>query len=661
MSIDPVTYARRWKTLAVLSLSLVIIGLDNTILNIALPSLQDEFSASRTQLQWMVDSYLLAFAGLLLVFGTLSDRLGRKLGLQIGISIFGLASLAAPFAGSSGQLIAVRAAMGVGAALIMPATLSIIANLFTGEERRKAIGIWAALAAVGIGLGPLAGGLLLEWFDWWSVFMVNVPFAVIALALGIRYVPESRDPRPGSFDVVGAILSTAGFTTLVYAIVEAPGEGWLSGLVLGSLAGAVALLAAFIAWERHTDDPMLELGFFRSAQFSIGTASVSLAFFALLGGSFALTQYLQFAHGYSAIEAGAIMSPMALGLMLGAGTSSKASDRLGASRVITIGLAGLAVVLALTALWSRDTSALADRALVLRADAVARLGHGSRNGRGHRLGAGVQVGHRLGDEHRRAHGLGGARRGHHRIDRQLALLGRRQRLARRHAAAAAGPRRGLHRRGERDRTAAPAGRPARSCSRRPATHIPRRWATACSWAPRSPRWQRCSSPASCRAGRPPASIARASATMPLPSPSTAERRAVHAERHSHAAPRRRRRRWLRRAPGRPPPPARAGLDHPRRPAELHALPAARLPGRHRRALGGRDHEPAAGDRQAPGERERRARRGRRARPQGPPALPRRTRERQRPRRARVRHPRRRQPVRATPTSAIPSGRRMRPS
>ena len=223
MSIDPVQYARRWKTLAVLSLSLVIIGLDNTILNIALPTLQDEFSASHSQLQWMVDSYLLVFSGLLLVFGTLSDRFGRKLGLQAGISIFGLASLGAPFAGSSGQLIAVRAAMGVGAALIMPATLSIIANLFTGEERRKAIGIWAALAAVGIGLGPLAGGLLLEWFNWWSVFMVNVPFAALALLLGIRYVPESRDPRPGTFDLLGAMLSTAGFTALVYAIVEAPG------------------------------------------------------------------------------------------------------------------------------------------------------------------------------------------------------------------------------------------------------------------------------------------------------------------------------------------------------------------------------------------------------------------------------------------------------
>ncbi len=358
MTIDPITYERRWKTLAVLSLSLVIIGLDNTILSIAIPTLQDEFSASQSQLQWMVDSYLLAFSGLLLVFGTLSDRFGRKLGLQVGISVFGLASLCAPFAGSSGQLIAVRASMGVGAALIMPATLSIIANLFTGEERRKAISIWAAFAAVGIGLGPLAGGVLLEWFDWWSVFMVNVPFAVLALALGFHYVPESRDPQPGRFDLLGAVLSTAGLTALVYAIVEAPDHGWLSGLVLGSFAAGSALIAGFLLWERRVDEPMLELDFFRRAPFSIGTAAVSLAFFALLGGSFALTQYLQFAHGYTAIQAGAIMSPMALGLMLGAGSSSKAADRLGAPRVISTGLAVLAVVLGLTALWEVDTSAL---------------------------------------------------------------------------------------------------------------------------------------------------------------------------------------------------------------------------------------------------------------------------------------------------------------
>ena len=357
MTIDAVQYARRWKTLGVLSLSLVILGIDTSILNVALPTLQDEFGASASKLQWMVDSYLLVFAGLLLVFGTLGDRYGRKLALQAGVSIFGLASLAAPLASSSNQVITVRAAMGVGAALIMPATLSIIANVFTGEERGKAIGIWAALAAVGIGLGPLAGGLLLEWFPWWSVFMVNVPFAVAALALGIRYVPESRDPRPGSFDLLGAALSTAGFSILVYAIIEAPEKGWTSGLVIGSLTASLVLLGAFVAWERRIAEPMLDLGFFRNARFSVGTAAVSTAFFALLGGIFALTQYLQFAHGYSAIEAGAIMTPMALGLAIGAGSSSKAVARLGTSRVVAAGLFGVALMLGVTMLWDPSTSA----------------------------------------------------------------------------------------------------------------------------------------------------------------------------------------------------------------------------------------------------------------------------------------------------------------
>ncbi len=358
MTIDSVQYARRWKTLGVLSLSLVIIGLDNTILNVALPTLQDEFDASPSKLQWMVDSYLLVFAGLLLVFGTLGDRFGRKLALQAGISIFGLASLGALFADSANQVIGVRAAMGIGAALIMPATLSIIANVFTGEERGKAIAIWAALAAVGIGLGPLAGGLLLEWFAWPSVFLVNVPFAALALLLGIRYVPESRDPNPGSFDVLGAALSAVGFTVLVYGIIEAPNHGWTSGVVLGALAASIALLGAFVWWEGHTEEPMLNLGFFRSARFSVGTAAVSVAFFALLGAIFALTQYLQFAHGYSAIEAGAIMSPIALGLMMGAGSSSKAVRRLGTSRVVAAGLSGLALLMALTTLWSPSTNAL---------------------------------------------------------------------------------------------------------------------------------------------------------------------------------------------------------------------------------------------------------------------------------------------------------------
>src|SRR5215207_523604 len=258
MTIDPVHYARRWKTLGVLSLSLLIIGLDTTILNVALPTMQDEFDASNSKLHWMVDSYLLVFAGLLLVFGTLGDRFGRKLAFQAGVSIFGLASLAALVADSADQVIAVRAAMGVGAALIMPATLSIIANVFSGEERGKAIGIWAALAAVGIGLGPLAGGLLLEWFAWWSVFLLNVPVAAAALALGVRYVPESRDPGPGSFDLRGAALSTLGFTALVYGIVEAPRDGWLSAPVLTAFTVAGVLLGTFLWWERRVAEPMVD-------------------------------------------------------------------------------------------------------------------------------------------------------------------------------------------------------------------------------------------------------------------------------------------------------------------------------------------------------------------------------------------------------------------
>ena len=357
-AIDPAIHARRWKTLGVLALSLLIIGLDNTILNVALPTLQKEFDASSSTLQWMVDSYLLVFAGLLLVFGTLGDRFGRKLALQAGVAVFGLASLGALIADTAGEVILIRALMGVGAALIMPATLSIIANVFSPEERGKAIGIWAALAAIGIGLGPLAGGLLIEWFDWSAVFLVNVPVALVALLLGFRLVPESRDPKPGSFDVAGAVLSTAGFSLLVYAVIEAPEQGWGTRLILGQLTGALALLAAFVWWERRTAQPMLDLGFFSNARFSVGTLAVSVAFFSLLGGIFALTQYLQFAHGYSAIEAGAIMTPLALGLIMGAGSSGRAVERIGIAPVVTAGLTGLSIVLVTTLLWDVDTSVL---------------------------------------------------------------------------------------------------------------------------------------------------------------------------------------------------------------------------------------------------------------------------------------------------------------
>jgi EmrB/QacA subfamily drug resistance transporter len=354
LAIDPKVYARRWKTLAVLSLSLLIIGLDNTILNVALPSLQEEFNASTSTLQWIVDSYLLVFAGLLLTMGTLGDRFGRKRALQGGLLLFGGASLAVLLVDSSNQLIAVRSMMGIGGALIMPATLSIISNVFPREERAKAIGIWAAFAAVGIGLGPLFGGLLLEWFSWESVFLLNVPVSAVALAFGMVLVPNSRDPEPGAFDLVGAALSVATLGTLVYGIIEAPNDGWDDPVILSCFGAAAVFAAAFVRWELRTPSPMLNLTFFRNPRFSVASGGIGIASFALFGAIFATTQYLQDAHGYSALQAGAAMVPLALGLVMGAGSSTKLAPRFGTARVVAAGLLGMTVLLSLTLLWTPD-------------------------------------------------------------------------------------------------------------------------------------------------------------------------------------------------------------------------------------------------------------------------------------------------------------------
>ena len=405
-----------------LSLSLVIIGLDNTILNVALPTLQDEFDASPSKLQWMVDSYLLVFAGLLLVFGTLGDRFGRKLALQAGVSIFGLASLGALVADSADQVIAVRAAMGIGAALIMPATLSIIANVFTGEERGKAIAIWAALAAVGIGLGPLAGGLLLEWFDWPSVFLVNVPFAAAALLLGIRYVPESRDPQTG---LVRPARSGALRRRLQHPRIR-DHRGARAGLdVRPSCRSARRKHRAagrFRLVGRAHQGADARSGLLPQRALQRRNGAVSVAFFALLGAIFALTQYLQFAHGYSAIEAGAIMSPIALGLMMGAGSSSKAVRRLGISRVVAAGLSGLALLLAVTTFWDPSTQRPAARGLVLRARTRDGLGDGPCDRSRHRRRPRRQDRRRLCHQHRGPDGLGSARRCRDRVARQFPLF-----------------------------------------------------------------------------------------------------------------------------------------------------------------------------------------------------------------------------------------------
>ncbi|MDH6514858.1 EmrB/QacA subfamily drug resistance transporter [Streptomyces sp. SAI-135] len=302
----------RWSTLVVLCVSLLIVSLDNTILNVALPALVRELDATTTELQWVVDAYALVFAGLMLVSGSSADRFGRRRVFAAGLVVFGGASAWAAYSGSVDMLIASRAAMGIGAAMMMPATLSIITDVFRDPvERRRAIGVWAGTSGLGIAIGPVAGGLLLEHFWWGSVFWVNIPVALVGLVCVLLLVPESRNPAALRPDPVGAVLSIAALGLLLWAIIEAPVRGWTSGVVLGAGGAGLAVLVCFVFWERASTHPMLDLGFFRRRRFSIATASVSLAMFGLFGALFVLTQYLQFGLGYTALETGVRILPVA--------------------------------------------------------------------------------------------------------------------------------------------------------------------------------------------------------------------------------------------------------------------------------------------------------------------------------------------------------------
>jgi len=304
-------HPRRRLVLAVMCLSLLLIVMDNTIVNVALPTLQRDLEASTSQLQWVVDAYILVFAGLLLTMGALGDRFGRRGALAVGLAIMGVASILSSFANSADQLIATRALMGVGGALIMPATLSIITNVFTDRrERAQAIAIWSATAGAAVAIGPVTGGWLLEHFWWGSVFLVNVPVVVVALVLGQLFVPTSRDPAARPIDVPGALLSIAGLMALVWAIIEGPG-GWSDPEILGGFALAAVLLAAFVLWERRTRYPMLDMAFFRNARFSAASAAIMLTFFAMFGSLFLLTQFLQSILGYTPLEAGIRLLPIA--------------------------------------------------------------------------------------------------------------------------------------------------------------------------------------------------------------------------------------------------------------------------------------------------------------------------------------------------------------
>ncbi len=322
-----------------LLLAAFAINLDTTIVNVALPTLVRELHASTSQLQWVVDAYNLVFAALLLACGSLSDRVGRKGVLLAGLGVFGLASLAGGLTDTPGELILARCFMGLGAALVFPSTLSLISNIFTGRaERARAIGLWGATAGAAIALGPIAGGWLLERFSWSSIFFAMAPVAVLAATLTAWSVPTSRDPSAPKADRPGILLSTAAMAALIYTIIEAPDHGWSSARSLAGFALAVGLFAAFIATERRTREPMLDISLFRIPRFTAASASVTVAFFSLFGFIFLMTQYFQFIKGYSPLSAGVHLLPVAVSVGAASVLGTRLAVSFGTKLVVAVGL-----------------------------------------------------------------------------------------------------------------------------------------------------------------------------------------------------------------------------------------------------------------------------------------------------------------------------------
>jgi EmrB/QacA subfamily drug resistance transporter len=343
ISSDPggadVVHKRRWLTLAVLCLSLLIIAVDNTIVNVTLPTLSQALGASSSLLQWIIDSYTLVFAGLLLTAGSLGDRFGRKRLLNLGLIVFGVGSALAARSTSAGELISMRSVMGLGAAMIMPATLSILTQVFRDPaERAKAISLWAAVAGIGVALGPITGGYLLRHFWWGAVFLVNVPLVATALVLGRVLVPASRDPQPRRLDLAGTLLSVAAITSLVWAVIEAPSRGWTSPFILAGFALSFLLFAGFAAWELHTLEPMLPVRFFADRRVTAASLIIGLLFFGLIGTFFLLTQYLQFVHNHDPLQAGVRTLPFAAAFVVSAAMSAPLVRRLGPRAVIAAGM-----------------------------------------------------------------------------------------------------------------------------------------------------------------------------------------------------------------------------------------------------------------------------------------------------------------------------------
>lgn len=347
--IDPEVYRRRWWTLGALCLSLLIIMVGNTSLNVALPILSRDLNATNAELQWLVDSYSLVFAGLLFAAGNFGDRYGRKGILQLGLLLFGLATAyAAVFAESAGQLIGARVVMGAAAAMVMPATLSIITNIFPAHERAKAVATWAGISGGGAAFGPLLTGFVLEHWDWNAVFAVNLPFIVAALVLGAFLVPRSRGEHHTRLDLPGAVLSAVGLSAVVYAIIEGPVHGWISAPTLAVGGAGLAVLIAFVAWELHVQHPMLDVRLFRIRAFGTSSLVLTMVFFALMGTFFSMSQMLQLVWGYSPLEAAVRMLPISFVMMVSAPQSARLAARFGKRRVVAVGMwmvaAGIGIV-----------------------------------------------------------------------------------------------------------------------------------------------------------------------------------------------------------------------------------------------------------------------------------------------------------------------------
>jgi len=329
--------------LVALLLAAFLVNLDTTLVNVALPAMVRQLHATTTQLQWVVDAYNLVFAALLLAFGSLSDRFGRKGMLLAGLAVIGGASLAGGFTTTPAQLIAARAVMGLGAAMTFPATLSLISNVFIERrERARAIGLWGAIAGVAIATGPIVGGWLLEHYNWPSIFIAMVPVAAVAAVLVALAVPTSKDPDAAGVDIPGLVLSSATMALLVFTIIQAPTYGWTAGRSVTGFAVSAVLLAAFIAWERRAAHPMLDVRLFRNMRFSAASGAVTVSFFTLFGFIFLITQYFQFVRGYGPLSTGVRLLPVAASVGVGSVAGTQLAVRAGTKLVVTTGMVAMA-------------------------------------------------------------------------------------------------------------------------------------------------------------------------------------------------------------------------------------------------------------------------------------------------------------------------------